>query len=389
VSEDIDFFVSYTAADARWAEWIAWTLEKDGGYTVLFQGWDFRPGNNFALMMQDGAALARRTIAVLTPAYLQATFTEPEWSAAFAQDPRGTKRQLIPVMVEQCESPGLFKAIVPIRLAGLDQPHARDALLKGVGDAGGRPLTPPAFPGPVPSLAAAPFPGGEKAQQGRSERPADRTARPAPPACTWIPLADSLPVSWEPGPPVPRHAGATSLELHLIPASPEIPASPKQNPAVMGLAALSGELAKAGRRHAVFLPTQTVNITGDASCLTADLADPGTSGGLRIYASGQRSGWLTTHQPDRTGLPPDLGPGIGRLLAALTDIPLALPPWVAFGAGIDRRVRLLPRERIPSRHLTTQRHHITERLTTHLLALLGACQPTDPPNLEGAEPGRD
>jgi len=35
-----DFFVSYSAADSAWAEWIAWQLESEG-HRVLVQVWDF------------------------------------------------------------------------------------------------------------------------------------------------------------------------------------------------------------------------------------------------------------------------------------------------------------------------------------------------------------
>jgi hypothetical protein len=47
------FFISYTRVDEEWAEWIAWCLEEDGGYHVVVQVWDFRPGNNFVLLMQQ------------------------------------------------------------------------------------------------------------------------------------------------------------------------------------------------------------------------------------------------------------------------------------------------------------------------------------------------
>ena len=47
-----DFFISYNKADRRWAEWIAWQLENTG-YTTVLQDWDFRPGANFLLEMQD------------------------------------------------------------------------------------------------------------------------------------------------------------------------------------------------------------------------------------------------------------------------------------------------------------------------------------------------
>jgi hypothetical protein len=83
-----DFFVSYSGADRAWAEWIAWVLEE-AGYTVVLQAWDFRPGSNFVLEMQQAAAQAERTIAVFSPDFLASRFTAPEWAAAFARDPTG------------------------------------------------------------------------------------------------------------------------------------------------------------------------------------------------------------------------------------------------------------------------------------------------------------
>src|SRR5712691_9911641 len=96
-----DFFVSYTAADERWAEWIAWTLEE-GGFDVVLQKWDFTAGSNFVLEMQKAAADAKRTIAVLSPDYLSASrFGASEWASAFATDPDGMKRTLVPVRVRE------------------------------------------------------------------------------------------------------------------------------------------------------------------------------------------------------------------------------------------------------------------------------------------------
>ena len=80
-----DFFISYTAADRQWAKWMAWVLEK-AGYTVVIQAWDFRPGDNFVLKMQEASEGTKRTIAVLSPAYPQSRFAAPEWAAAFAQE---------------------------------------------------------------------------------------------------------------------------------------------------------------------------------------------------------------------------------------------------------------------------------------------------------------
>ena len=127
-----DFFISYNKADRAWAEWIAEELEKAGHSTVI-QAWDFRPGSNFILEMQQGAADAARTIAVLSPAYLTSLFTQPEWSAAFAQDPTGKQRILLPIRVRECELKGLLPQIVYIDFVNADEPTARRRLLDSPG----------------------------------------------------------------------------------------------------------------------------------------------------------------------------------------------------------------------------------------------------------------
>ncbi len=123
-----DFFISYTKADQAWAKWIAWTLEE-AGYLVVIQAWDFRPGANFILEMQQAATEANQTIAVLSQKYLESTFTQPEWAAAFAQDPQGKKQKLIPIRVAPCELTGILAPIVYLDLVGLPENDARAALL--------------------------------------------------------------------------------------------------------------------------------------------------------------------------------------------------------------------------------------------------------------------
>src|SRR3954468_259451 len=78
-SGQLDFFVSYTSADRPWAEWIAWELEH-AGHSVVIQAWDFAPGSNFVLVMHQAAQRARRTIAVLSPAFLQSPYAAAEWA---------------------------------------------------------------------------------------------------------------------------------------------------------------------------------------------------------------------------------------------------------------------------------------------------------------------
>ncbi len=42
--------------------------------------------------MQEAAAQTDFTIAVLSETYIKSEYTQPEWAAAFSQDPTGKKR---------------------------------------------------------------------------------------------------------------------------------------------------------------------------------------------------------------------------------------------------------------------------------------------------------
>lgn len=164
-----DFFISYTGADETWAEWIAFVLEE-AGHTTIIQKWDFRPGSNFVLKMQEGAKSAHRTITVLSPDYLNSGFAAPEWAAAFAQDPQGSEQKLVPVRVRLCKPEGLLPSIVYIDLVDLDENAAHDELLNGIRQGRAKPDTRPAFPGNAAKVKHKPFPASASAP------PAARTA---------------------------------------------------------------------------------------------------------------------------------------------------------------------------------------------------------------------
>jgi tetratricopeptide (TPR) repeat protein len=158
-SARVDFFISYTQIDHVWAEWIAWQLEE-AGYTTRIQAWDFRPGTNFVLEMQQAASDCERTVAVLSEAYLASAFAQPEWAAALAHDPTGRERRLVPVRVRPCELAGLLSQIVHIDFTDCGRSEeARRRLLNGVALARGKPDVEPAFPERHADGDAPPFPG--------------------------------------------------------------------------------------------------------------------------------------------------------------------------------------------------------------------------------------
>jgi hypothetical protein len=65
-----DFFISYVPADEQWAEWVGWQLEE-AGYGVRVPAWDAVAGSSVTGQIQQGIMRARRTIAIVSRAYLE------------------------------------------------------------------------------------------------------------------------------------------------------------------------------------------------------------------------------------------------------------------------------------------------------------------------------
>jgi hypothetical protein len=110
--------------------------------------------------MQKAATGMHKTIAVLSDNYLSAEYTHPEWAAAFARDPQGQERTLIPMRVQACTPRGLLGPIQYVDLVALSAQDARVAIL-GAFSGRAKPLQAPAFPGasggatpPIPQRVA-------------------------------------------------------------------------------------------------------------------------------------------------------------------------------------------------------------------------------------------
>ncbi len=124
----MDFFVTYHAADQRWAEGIGRWLEE-AGYSVELQSWDYWARSSFILEMFAVSAIAESTIAVLSPDFLTDNLERPEWAAAYAQDPTGAAGILIPVRVRDCDVATLLPDTPFLDLVGLDDDAAAETLL--------------------------------------------------------------------------------------------------------------------------------------------------------------------------------------------------------------------------------------------------------------------
>ncbi|HYD60511.1 MAG TPA: toll/interleukin-1 receptor domain-containing protein [Noviherbaspirillum sp.] len=129
--ETVNFFISYTATDALWAEWIAWELGR-AGYTYRLQAEHFPPGSRFIQGMRQWLDRADHLLAILSPAYFEAPYTSLEINSAVAEDPLGLARRVIPVRVADCVMPALFRDLVYIDFVGKSEHAQRRALAAGV-----------------------------------------------------------------------------------------------------------------------------------------------------------------------------------------------------------------------------------------------------------------
>jgi CHAT domain/TIR domain len=173
-----DFFISYTTVDRAWAEWIAWQLEA-AGYSTLVQAWDFSAGRDWVHEMDQATMTATRTIAVLSPAYLQSVYGGAEWQAAFRKDPTGERGLLIPVRVASVGLQRLPGTRVYVDLVDLDAEAARQALLAAIEQRRAKPSREPRYPGA--KLDAPVFPGSTIPPNKEAEALHASTAMPTEP----------------------------------------------------------------------------------------------------------------------------------------------------------------------------------------------------------------
>lgn len=98
MSVDREFFLSFTGADRPWAAWLLGELDA-AGYSSVSQLRDFVAGSNFVLEMDQAARRARRTLGVLSPWALEASYVRQEWAQRLATDPTTKQRALVLVRV--------------------------------------------------------------------------------------------------------------------------------------------------------------------------------------------------------------------------------------------------------------------------------------------------
>lgn len=212
-SPPIDFFISYSPADERWATWIAWQLET-AGHRTLLQAWSFVPGTNFIDFMDRGVRDSAVVVAVLSRNYLKSHYGRMEWQAALRTD----RTKLITIRIEDCPLEGLLATITYLDLVEVTDPDvARERLLTRLRYAlAGRakPAREPVFPAHPATLIEAPHRDGDgtlRHQPAASHAP-EPARSPEPPRSRRVP---QTPPSYPRASPTPQARREAIALLHV------------------------------------------------------------------------------------------------------------------------------------------------------------------------------
>ena len=119
-----DFFVSYTQADLDQAKWIVNTLEA-AGYSAIVQYRDFRAGKDVFEQMRRAKGRTRRTLALVSKAYMKSEYARREFNAASQTDVVGTRGKLIPVVIEDCQPSTLCGSLAWVDLFACKTPEEK------------------------------------------------------------------------------------------------------------------------------------------------------------------------------------------------------------------------------------------------------------------------
>lgn len=144
-----NFFISFNSADRGAAHWIAWIIRR-AGHQVAVHDWELPAGGNIPLWMNERLSWATRLIAVISPHYLPALYSQMEWAAKAWQDPTGALGLVVPVIVQPTPKlPPLLTPLSRVELVGCDEFEAERRLLEAIA-ARSPPSQRPVFTGILP-----------------------------------------------------------------------------------------------------------------------------------------------------------------------------------------------------------------------------------------------
>ncbi|MCB0061390.1 MAG: toll/interleukin-1 receptor domain-containing protein [Caldilineaceae bacterium] len=153
-----DVFLSYSSQDKSWVRNELLTRLEEAGLKTFIDFRDFEIGAPSISEMERGVGTSRRTVLVLTPAYLNSQWAEFENLLLQSSDPANRMRRLIPLLKERCELPPRIGMLTYVDFTDPEElALAWQKLLRALAapDTKVPPPTPPPAPtNPTPNLDA-------------------------------------------------------------------------------------------------------------------------------------------------------------------------------------------------------------------------------------------
>ncbi len=100
-----DVFISYAHKDGNWVRNELLPALEENGIKVIVDFFDFEPGAPSITEMEQAVRESRKTILVLTPAYIESGWAGFEANLAGTLDPAGRERRILPILLEKCDIP--------------------------------------------------------------------------------------------------------------------------------------------------------------------------------------------------------------------------------------------------------------------------------------------
>lgn len=151
-----DVFISYSSQDKSWVRGELLPKLDAAGLKTFIDFRDFDIGAPSVTEMERGVLTSRKTLLVLTPAYVKSEWTEFENLMLQTLDPANRARRLIPLLKERCELPlriGMLTYVNFTDPSELDL--AWQKLLRGLA-APNPTVAPPSAPTPSATASTAP-----------------------------------------------------------------------------------------------------------------------------------------------------------------------------------------------------------------------------------------
>ena len=104
-----DCFISYSHRDEEWvAGWLVPELRRRGAHVCIDRE-AFELGEPTVTAIENAILTSRKTVLVLTPAYLASEWCDFESILLQTLDPAARQRRLLPLVLEPCELPLRFQ----------------------------------------------------------------------------------------------------------------------------------------------------------------------------------------------------------------------------------------------------------------------------------------